>query len=76
LVFSFDVSLKGLPFCFVVPTPTPLEVSKSTHYFLFHLYGILKRFLGPGSLKCPETFLVCWQVALPISSGGAGFISL
>jgi len=38
--------------------------------------GSVERFLGLGSLECPKAFLIYQQVAFPISSGVAGFISL
>jgi hypothetical protein len=38
--------------------------------------GIFERFLGLGSLECPEAFLVYQQVAFPICSGVVQLISL
>jgi hypothetical protein len=38
--------------------------------------GIFEKLLGLGPLECPKALLIHQQVALPISSGGIGFISL
>jgi len=38
--------------------------------------GVFKRLLGLNSLECPEAPIVRRQVALSISNGGIGLISL
>ncbi len=37
---------------------------------------VFERLVGLGSLECLKAFLIHWQVAFPISSGGVGLISL
>jgi hypothetical protein len=69
----FNVSHKGLLICFVLSSPS----LSFRHYFAsFDLafMQVFERLLGPCSLECPKTPLVCWQVSLPIYSGGISFI--
>jgi len=56
LVSSFNVSSKGLPFCFVVFFIC--KFLKSIRYFYSTLMGIFEKLLGLSSLKCFEALLV------------------
>jgi hypothetical protein len=71
---SFDVSLKGLPFCFVALRL--LGFHSELVIFYSTLMGIFERILGSTSLECPKAFLLHPHVALPISSEGIMLISL
>jgi hypothetical protein len=53
----FDVSHRGLLFCFVVP-PLPKFQSQFVIFDLT-LMKFFKRFLGPSSLEWPEAPLIC-----------------
>ncbi len=70
-----------LMFCleaFLFTSLFPLLLGFQSKLIVFYsiLMGIFEKLLGLGPLECPKALLIHQQVALPISSGGIGFISL
>lgn len=73
LVFSFNVSLDASFFRSLFPC-LPSFQSQFVVFYLT-LMGVFWKLLGPSSLECFKTPLICHQVVLPISNGGIGLIS-